>query len=61
MARGFLGGALLGGVLSIGVAVVASLIAPSPQPPISPQISDTAPGVAVAPQAIAPQAPSLKA
>jgi polysaccharide deacetylase 2 family uncharacterized protein YibQ len=57
MARGFLGGALLGGVLSTGVAVVASLIAPSPQPPISPQISDTAPGVAVAPQAIAPQAP----
>ena len=57
MARGFLSGALLGGVLSTGAAVVASLIAPLPQPPVAPEISDTAPGETVAPQAVTSQSP----
>ncbi|MFK7835106.1 MAG: divergent polysaccharide deacetylase family protein [Sulfitobacter sp.] len=46
MMRGFLGGALSGGVLGLGVAVVASAIAPPPQPP---QVSDAAPGATQSP------------
>ncbi|MEP5732593.1 MAG: divergent polysaccharide deacetylase family protein [Sulfitobacter sp.] len=46
MIRGFLGGALSGGVLSFGVAIVASALAPSPQ---SPQVDDAAPGGGVLP------------
>ena len=46
MARGFLSGALLGGVLSVVVAGVVSVIAP---PPRTPEVSDSAPGAVQAP------------
>jgi len=44
MARGFLSGAIWGGIVSIGVAGVASVLAPLPK---SPDVSDAAPGVSV--------------
>ncbi len=50
MARGFLSGALLGAVVSIGAGGVASVVAPLPKPPEPPQISDAAPGETQAPQ-----------
>ncbi|KHA52644.1 divergent polysaccharide deacetylase family protein [Sulfitobacter geojensis] len=55
MAQGFLGGALLGGVVSLGAAGVASVIAPLnvPVQTASPQISDTAPDAGVTPEAVA--------
>lgn len=43
MARGFLSGVIWGGVLSVGVAGVASVLAP---PPKAPDVGDAAPGVA---------------
>ena len=46
MARGFLSGVLWGGILSVGVSGVASVLAPPPMPP---EVSDAAPGVSVAP------------
>ncbi len=49
MARGFLSGVLWGGILSVGVSGVASVLAPPPMPP---EVSDAAPGVAVAPAPI---------
>ncbi|MDG1170607.1 MAG: divergent polysaccharide deacetylase family protein [Sulfitobacter sp.] len=51
MARGFLAGALWGGVLSIGVAGVASVMSPLPQ---SPLVGALAPGETLAPDAVAP-------
>ena len=48
MARGFLSGVLWGGVLSVGVVGVASVIAPLPQSPV---VDDTPPGVVDAPLA----------
>ncbi|MGJ8557798.1 MAG: hypothetical protein ACSHW6_12215, partial [Sulfitobacter geojensis] len=55
MAQGFLGGALLGGVVSLGAAGVASVIAPLnvPVQTASPQISDTAPDAGATPEAVA--------
>ncbi len=50
MARGFLSGMVIGGVLSLAVAGVASVVAPPPMPPV---VSDAAPGVAEAPERIA--------
>ncbi|MGJ8615793.1 MAG: divergent polysaccharide deacetylase family protein [Sulfitobacter sp.] len=47
MARGFLSGVLWGGILSVGVSGVASVLAPPPMPP---EVSDAAPGAAVAPE-----------
>ncbi len=49
MARGFLSGVLWGGVVSVGVSGVASVLAPLPMPP---EVSDAAPGVAVAPDQV---------
>lgn len=49
MARGFLSGVLWGGIVSVGVSGVASVLAP---PPMAPEVSDAAPGTAVAPQRI---------
>lgn len=43
MARGFLSGVILGGVVSVGAAGVISVLAPLP---MSPAVSDAAPGVA---------------
>ncbi len=40
MARGFLSGAILGGVIGVGATGVASVLAPLPNPP---RVSDTAP------------------
>ena len=55
MAQGFLGGALLGGVVSLGAAGVASVVAPLnvPAQTASPQISDTAPDAGATPEAVA--------
>ncbi|MFY0645785.1 divergent polysaccharide deacetylase family protein [Sulfitobacter geojensis] len=55
MAQGFLGGALLGGVVSLGAAGVASVIAPLnvPVQTASPQVSDTAPDAGATPEAVA--------
>ena len=49
MARGFLTGAVVGGVVSLGAAVVVSVIAPPPMPL---ELSDAAPGAAVAPDRV---------
>lgn len=46
MARGFIGGALAGGVLSLAVATVASVLAPPPNPP---RVDTTAPETVAAP------------
>ncbi|UWR16884.1 divergent polysaccharide deacetylase family protein [Sulfitobacter sp. M368] len=48
MARGFLSGVLWGGVLSVGVAGVASVMMPLPQSPV---VDDMAPGAVDAPVA----------
>ncbi len=53
MARGFLTGAVWGGVLSIGVAGLASVLSPLPAPPPQaspPQVSDLAPEEVAQPQ-----------
>ncbi|MGC1505638.1 MAG: divergent polysaccharide deacetylase family protein [Sulfitobacter sp.] len=52
MARGFLSGALLGGVVSLGVGGVASVIAPLNEPvqTVPPLVSDTAPRRGETPQ-----------
>lgn len=57
MARGFLSGALLGGVVSVGVAGVASILAPLPKSPEPPKVNDAAPGETQTPQvaAVAPR------
>ncbi len=49
MARGFLSGVLWGGVFSLGVSGVVSVLAPLPPPP---EVADAAPGVAAAPDQI---------
>ncbi|MGC1495252.1 MAG: divergent polysaccharide deacetylase family protein [Sulfitobacter sp.] len=49
MARGFLSGVLWGGVVSVGVSGVASVLAPLP---MAPEVGDAAPGVAVAPEQV---------
>lgn len=49
MARGFLSGVLWGGIMSVGIAGVASVLAP---PPVAPEVGDAAPGTAVAPDRI---------
>jgi len=43
MARGFLSGVILGGIVSVGVAGVVSVVLPPPSPP---EVTDAAPGVA---------------
>ena len=50
MARGFLSGVLWGGIVSVGVGGVASVLVPLPMPP---EVSDAAPAEAVAPTQIA--------
>ncbi|MGJ5618720.1 divergent polysaccharide deacetylase family protein [Sulfitobacter sp. MF3-043] len=50
MARGFLSGVLWGGIVSVGVGGVASVLAPLPMPP---EVSDASPAVAIAPTQIA--------
>lgn len=50
MIRGFIGGALAGGALGLGVATVATVLAPPPQ---SPEVSDAAPGGGEAPAVVA--------
>lgn len=56
MARGFLSGVLWGGVLSVGVAGVASVMMPLPQSPV---VDDMAPGAVDAPVAD-PEAPDTQ-
>ena len=58
MARGFLSGVLWGGVVSIGVAGVVSVLAPLPMPP---EVGDAAPGAAQAPDSTAPVAGATQA
>jgi polysaccharide deacetylase 2 family uncharacterized protein YibQ len=55
MAQGFLGGALLGGVVSLGAAGVASVVAPlnAPVQTVAPQVSDVAPDGGATPDAVA--------
>ena len=53
MARGFLSGVILGGIVSVGAAGVVSVILPPPSPP---EVTDAAPGVAAPEQAAARQA-----
>jgi polysaccharide deacetylase 2 family uncharacterized protein YibQ len=47
MASGFLGGAVLGGIVGIGVLAAVSVVAPPPRPP---EVADAAPGATQAPE-----------